>query len=1656
MMKSKTAWYISTGSFRRSLWLIALLFFPCCLLTLLSPRIATGAAAYRFERMWPALPQPWYFDTPSGIASDRDGFLYIADTGHHRVVKLDRSGRLVTAWGRRGEAEGEFIFPAAITLGPDDLVYVADRFPGRRVQWFTRDGTYQGSFTMTGSPGNPGIAVDSDGLVHVADSLTVQSYDKSGVLNNTFSVDIFQAGGFFTGITLDSQDNLYISTRSNVLVYDRQGNILRQWEHAFSADELGCITTDPEGMIRVVTETFDNGWEQLIAAYTSAGDLQSQQKIGRDLRAIRGTDAETACGGLTVNPIDGLIYIPEATTGRVLRMDTTGETARYGSTSEGTRGFDKPGDVAVAPDGSVFVTDGHNHRVLHFSPAGQLVGEWGGFGLAEGQFDQPGAIAVALDGSIYVRDANSDQDVFVDTAQERIQHFSADGEFLDMILGGPEGGPGLRDTRFPDDLAVDSNGVLYYLARAGVPDRIYKYSDTGVPPDIWPAPDSFTDYLAVVIGPDDSLYVVSNKGFDNNLLVMNSAGEVTKTLPIPLDGFHFEEATAIAVGNDGKIAVFIRSSVLSDTSTDRIIVLSPEGELLYTIATFGTGPGLISDVGGLAGGPGGRWYVADTGNNRIQSFRPVEEGAAKSKAIIVAGGGPFPGNHLWDATQAMANFAYRTLSFQGFTRETIHYLSSATDLDLDGNGVADEVDGGTTKAALQAAITGWAADADEVVIYLTDHGGDRQFRLSGTETVSAEELDGWLDQLQSSMPGKVMVIYDACESGSFIIPSAAANRIVVTSSSPQEPAYFTGQGLLSFSNFFWSGIFNGRSLGESFSSARLAVEGGITSQFPLLDSDGNGSANEAGDLTAVASRFIGAGTGFFLDAPVIGSVSAPQAITDISTATIEAYGVHDNDGVARVWAVLTPPDFLSGSSSNPVTEMPTLELTETPAGSGNYSGSYNGFTTPGIYQAAIYALDGMSNSAGPLLTTITVGNPLTRRAVLVAGGESNDANWPAREKAAAAAYQALKFQGYKDSELAYYSATTVSGPEQFPTLGNLAEALSPAEHDGALDLVLFMTGDILTGGFRMNDDESLSAAELAGWLDALNAVLPGQVTLIVDGAGAGAFVDRVFPASGHTDRRIRIASTTGRGPATFAREGALSFSTHFWQQVANGARLRDTFIQARNAMQAATGQLQVARLDADGDGDSDKYDLVRVQDFSLGPGILLAGDAPIIGQVNAPLRLTDGGTEATLFAEQVTATGGIARVFAVITPPVAQGDTPPQALPAVDLPAMGSGRYEVTTDLFGPLAGSYHVAIQAEAPDGTLSFPAATSVFQEIGPDAYEEDDSHSEASVIVVNGVAAQEHTFDTAGDADWVSFYAVAGQNYEIKAANVGSQADIMIELFHADGVTPVSGGGGPLQADDGLAGESELLSFAPGADQAGIYFIRVHDFDAQTAGTGTDYELRIDRPIAPDLGTISGLIRSDQITLNLSGAVVLAGVTGAALIRPDGSYELRVEAGSVDLTVLIEGQAPIEVRDIEVQADETTDLPLDLDADRDADGVPDLRDAFPDDPDETLDTDADGTGNNADADDDADGAPDASDAFPLDGTETSDTDTDGTGNNADTDDDGDGLPDVDENNLGTNPLNPDTDSDGLTDPQELDAGRNPKVNEAVIIQIINSTAD
>ena len=86
--------------------------------------------------------------------------------------------------------------------------------------------------------------------------------------------------------------------------------------------------------------------------------------------------------------------------------------------------FNQPSDVVVAPNGDIFVADGHggnsNARIVKFSRDGKFIKTWGKKGSAPGEFDTPHALAMDSQGRIFVGDRGNN----------RIQIFDQDGNFL--------------------------------------------------------------------------------------------------------------------------------------------------------------------------------------------------------------------------------------------------------------------------------------------------------------------------------------------------------------------------------------------------------------------------------------------------------------------------------------------------------------------------------------------------------------------------------------------------------------------------------------------------------------------------------------------------------------------------------------------------------------------------------------------------------------------------------------------------------------------------------------------------------------------------------------------------------------------------------------------------------------------------------------------------------------------------------------------------------------------------------------------------------------------------------------------------------------------------------------------------------------------------
>ncbi len=115
----------------------------------------------------------------------------------------------------------------------------------------------------------------------------------------------------------------------------------------------------------------------------------------------------------------------------VLKLSPTGQVlmtlGKEGVSGNGPDSFDRPTGVAIAPNGDIFVSDGHapnahnSARIVKFSPDGRFIRSWGRKGAAPGEFDEPHDIFIGgTQNRLYVADRKN----------RRIQVFDLDGNFI--------------------------------------------------------------------------------------------------------------------------------------------------------------------------------------------------------------------------------------------------------------------------------------------------------------------------------------------------------------------------------------------------------------------------------------------------------------------------------------------------------------------------------------------------------------------------------------------------------------------------------------------------------------------------------------------------------------------------------------------------------------------------------------------------------------------------------------------------------------------------------------------------------------------------------------------------------------------------------------------------------------------------------------------------------------------------------------------------------------------------------------------------------------------------------------------------------------------------------------------------------------------------
>jgi uncharacterized protein (TIGR03437 family) len=415
--------------------------------------------------------------TPRNVVLDAAGNLYLAEFEGHRVRKVTPDGRIVTVAGSGvagfagdgGPASAaQLAYPAGLTIDRAGTLYIADS-NNQRIRKIDLNGIIS---TVAGGtlPLHIPIAV----AVQIAGTLDVS--DGSGPVRvcpplgpYTTLAGAVQAGD----LALDPGGNLYVADGSQVRRIDTRGQVTTvagdDYQHAIG-DGGPAVAAQLSQPSAVALDAAGN----IYIADTGTGRVREvSQGV---IQTVAGPQNLNAPAGIAFTPAGDLIV---ADTGDqfVRKVANTGlsTVAGTGSAGAGPEGLaaaqtalNGPRGVCAGSDGSLYIVDTGNHRVLRLPPGGAIEtsagngspGNAGDGGLARlAQLNQPSACAVDSAGALWI----------ADTGNNRIRRVSAGAI---STIAGADGSLNAPRGVAPDDsgnvfIADSGNNRICLLAPGG-------------------------------------------------------------------------------------------------------------------------------------------------------------------------------------------------------------------------------------------------------------------------------------------------------------------------------------------------------------------------------------------------------------------------------------------------------------------------------------------------------------------------------------------------------------------------------------------------------------------------------------------------------------------------------------------------------------------------------------------------------------------------------------------------------------------------------------------------------------------------------------------------------------------------------------------------------------------------------------------------------------------------------------------------------------------------------------------------------------------------------------------------------------------------------------------------------------------------------------
>jgi uncharacterized protein (TIGR03437 family) len=466
----------------------------------------TGVAGFRGEGSLASTAQLAF---PAGLAVDRAGLLYIADSQNQRVRKILSSGSIVTVLG--GSAATALLSPTAVAVDTAGDLFAADstgivRCLTAAGAWIIVAGTGAPGFSGDGGPAQSAmltaprdLAADFSGNLLIADGVRVRRVDGRGDIQTVAGDAYLHAVGdgasalngmllLPSAVALDSNGNLYIAdTGTQRVRLVSPGAILETF-----------AGTGAAGFDRDLVPASQAALNSPMGVAAAAGTVWIADTYNHRIRKVSGGAISTFAGtGVSGTGAEGLpplqtqlrgphsvcldmggtLYIVDTSNHRVLRVAASGTvTTAAGNGAPGDAGdggqarlaqLNQPSACAVDSLGNLFIADTFSHRIRRVNPAG-VITTVAGTGQPGSAMDETAATVSPLNTPRGVAVDGNANLYIADSANNRVRQVTPDGQIHTIAgIGLPgftgDGGDGAAARiSTPLGLTVDGAGNIYF------------------------------------------------------------------------------------------------------------------------------------------------------------------------------------------------------------------------------------------------------------------------------------------------------------------------------------------------------------------------------------------------------------------------------------------------------------------------------------------------------------------------------------------------------------------------------------------------------------------------------------------------------------------------------------------------------------------------------------------------------------------------------------------------------------------------------------------------------------------------------------------------------------------------------------------------------------------------------------------------------------------------------------------------------------------------------------------------------------------------------------------------------------------------------------------------------------------------------------------